>query len=397
MTIAVSLELGQAEPPLERSRSAAAAMARIEVFDDIRAAEAPWRWLERQKALATPYQRYDFLAAWQHNVGARQGVVPCIVVGLATDGEPLFLWPFGRRCVGPVTIAGFLGSKHASFNLALWRADAMTAIGERGICGALTRLGAEREPIDLMVLLNQPRDWAGVRNPFAFLPQQASAEDGTFLPIGQGTGLSRRMQARLREKERKLSKLAGYRYLRAASAADIDRLLDEFFSLKALHMAAQRLPNVFAEPGVPEFLREACHVRLPSGGALIELHALEGDGEVLALFGAIADEHRFSAMFNTYTRSRNSRHSPGLILLRHMLAGCVDRGIAGFDVGVGRAHYKSFFCKEPEPLFDAFLPLTARGHLAAPMFRLTYAGKRMIKGRPALWAAVQHLRRLCSR
>jgi CelD/BcsL family acetyltransferase involved in cellulose biosynthesis len=158
-------------------------------------------------------------------------------------------------------------------------------------------------------------------------------------------------------------------------------------------MTTQGLPNVFAEPGVPEFLRDACHVRLPGGRQLIEIHALEGDGEVLAVYGAIADDHRLSAMFNTYTLSQNARHSPGLILARHMLAACVERGLRGFDLGVGRAHYKSFFCRESEPLFDTFLPLTARGAIAAPLFRVTFAAKRMVKAKPALRGAVQHLRR----
>jgi len=401
MNIAVSLQLGQAEPasqPLPGS----CALARTEVFDDLRAAEPFWRSLERRPAWATPYQRYDLLAAWQQHVGARKGVTPCVVVGFGGDGEPLFLWPFGRRRVGPVTIAGFLGSKHACFNVGLWRRDAVGALTQTDIRAAFARMAASNEGVDLAVLLSQPLGWAGVANPFAFLRQQASAEDGTFLSIeapvsgaapAVAKGLSPQMQSRLRIKERKLGKLAGYRYIQATSAADIDRLLDAFLALKAVHMTTQGLPNVFAEPGVPEFLRAACHVRLPGGRPLIEIHALEGGGEVLALYGATADEHRFSAMFNTYTLSQNARHSPGLILARHMLAACVERGLQSFDIGVGRAHYKSFFCKESEPLFDTFLPLTARGAMAAPVFRGIFAAKRVIKAKPALWGTVQHLRR----
>jgi CelD/BcsL family acetyltransferase involved in cellulose biosynthesis len=201
------------------------------------------------------------------------------------------------------------------------------------------------------------------------------------------------MASRLRIKERKLKKLAGYRYLQATSTADIDRLLDAFFALKAVHMRSQGLTNVFAEPGVAQFVRQASHIELGDGRPLIELHALEGDGEVLALFGAVVDPYRFSAMFNTDTLSKHARHSPGLILLQHMIAACAQRGSRSFDIGVGRAHYKSFFCKEPEPLFDTFLALTPRGQLAAPAFRAAFAAKRMIKGKPALWAAVQFLRR----
>jgi len=52
-----------------------------------------------------------------------------------------------------------------------------------------------------------------------------------------------------------------------------------------------------------------------------------------------------------------------------------------------------FSAKEPEAFVRHFLALTPRGRLAAPAFRAVFAAKRMIKAKPALWAAVQFLRR----
>jgi CelD/BcsL family acetyltransferase involved in cellulose biosynthesis len=205
------------------------------------------------------------------------------------------------------------------------------------------------------------------------------------------------MRSRLRGKERKLQSLPGYRYVQASSAVEIDRLLDSFFTLKSRHMAAQGLANVFAEPGVAEFLREASHRKLANGRPLIELHALEGGGEVLALFGAIVDDYRFSSMFNTYTLGDQARYSPGLILLMHMVNECAARGVGSFDIGVGRAHYKSFFCREAEPLFDSFLPFSWRGRLAAASFATAFAAKRVIKQNPTLWTVVQAMRRARAR
>jgi CelD/BcsL family acetyltransferase involved in cellulose biosynthesis len=202
------------------------------------------------------------------------------------------------------------------------------------------------------------------------------------------------MRSRLRNKERKLQKLPGYRYIQAATAEEIDRLLDSFFVLKASHMASQGLGNVFAEPGVAEFLRAACHCRLADGRPLIEIHALEFADEVLALFGTLIDDYRCSSMFNTYTIGEHARHSPGLILLEHMINECGARGVRSFDIGVGRAHYKSFFCREPEPLFDTFLALTWRGRIAAAAFAAAFSAKRAIKHNRASWAAVQLLRRV---
>jgi CelD/BcsL family acetyltransferase involved in cellulose biosynthesis len=267
-------------------------IARVEVFDDMRAAEPFWRALERDDAWATPYQRFELLAAWQHHVGVREGIVPFIVTGFDSAGRPQFLWPFGRKQMGPLRVAGFLGSKHASFNIGLWRRDLAATIGAGDLSDLFARSAAGRDPVDLFALFSQPLSWAGLANPFALLPRQLSADDGSCLNLQPSAGIeavSPAMRSRLRIKERKLKKLAGYGYVQPTSAADIDRLLDAFFALKAVHMRSQGLTNVFAEPGVAAFVRQASHIRLADGRPLIELHALEGDGEVLALYGAVVD------------------------------------------------------------------------------------------------------------
>jgi CelD/BcsL family acetyltransferase involved in cellulose biosynthesis len=399
MDIAVSYHPGREQKAPAALRSAGE-IARVEVLRDMTAAEPFWRRLEDGRSLATPYQRFDLLAAWQHQVGARTGVTPWIVTGFDRSGEPLFLWPFGATKKGPLTLVRFLGSKHANFNVGLWRHDVLPTITADDISGTFAGIA---DGVDLVALVSQPLIWNGLANPFSLLPHQASVDMSARLSLERTEkdtikeALTSSMRSRLRAKERKLQKLAGYRYLQASRADDIDRLLDSFFTLKSAHMAAQGLGNVFAEAGVAEFLREACHRRLPSGRPLIEIHALEGGGDVLALFGSTVDDYRFSSMFNSYTLGDNSRHSPGLILLAHMITECAGRGVRSFDIGVGRAHYKSFFCREPEPLFDTFLPLTPRGQVAAAAFRAAFAAKRAIKGNPTLWAAIQALRRVRAR
>ena len=55
------------------------------------------------------------------------------------------------------------------------------------------------------------------------------------------------------------------------------------------------------------------------GNRVIDIHALECDEEVIAIFAGVADGHRFSMMFNTYTMSGSSKYSPGLILMRDII------------------------------------------------------------------------------
>src|SRR5512135_3392860 len=98
-----------------------ARIARVEVIEDMAAAEPHWRALEGSPHLGTPYQRYDFLNLWQRHIGTTAGVTPFIVTGLNAAGAPLFLWPFGRRMVAGLRVVEFLGAKHANFNMGLWR------------------------------------------------------------------------------------------------------------------------------------------------------------------------------------------------------------------------------------------------------------------------------------
>ncbi len=101
-------------------------IARLEVIEDMTAAEPHWRALEAGHSLSTPYQRYDFLNFWQRHIGTAAGMTPFIVVGFNAVGSPLFLWPFGRRMLAGMRVVEFLGGKHANFN--------MGAVAERCRC-----------------------------------------------------------------------------------------------------------------------------------------------------------------------------------------------------------------------------------------------------------------------
>jgi CelD/BcsL family acetyltransferase involved in cellulose biosynthesis len=255
----------------------------------------------------------------------------------------------------------------------------------------------ERSGADILAFTQQPLTWGDLPNPLAMLRRQPSANDCPLLTMVPGTPaaarISHSLRRRLVAKERKLKELSGYRYHAAIREADIKRLLEAFFRIKPLRMAEQGLPNVFAEPGVEDFIREACTTSLPGGGRIIEMHALECDSEVIAIFAGVADGNRVSMMFNTYTMSEASRYSPGLILIRHIIDHYAQRGYRALDFGVGSDGYKKLFCKTSEPIFDCYVPLSARGRLAAATMSIASRAKRLVKHSPPLrWLAqgLQH-------
>jgi CelD/BcsL family acetyltransferase involved in cellulose biosynthesis len=374
-------------------------IARVYVFKDFAAAEFYWRRLEREHAVATPYQQYDLLELWQRNVGERAGFTPFIVVGCDAAGEPLFVWPFAKVKKGPVRVLQFLGAKHVNFNFGLWRPDIVTAITATDIRNVLRQVSGNGQEVDLVLLRNQPRMWGEVVNPFALLPHQPSANNSRRMDLRAPGAelidqqLSGTMRRKLRSKQRKLMELPNYRYFRVSSPDEVDGFLDEFFRLKSAHLGALGLKNAFDRPGVKPFVREACHRGLADGRPVIEIHALEGDGCMLAMFAGTSGGGRFTTMFNTYTQSQHARQSPGVVLLLQMISDLADRGFESFDLGIGEAEYKTFFCKQTEYLIDTILPLTPLGGLAAFVFAKASLVKRAVKQNPALWSGVQIFRR----
>jgi CelD/BcsL family acetyltransferase involved in cellulose biosynthesis len=370
-------------------------IATVEILADIAAAEPAWRGLEQSNGLYTPYQRFDFLKAWQQRVGECNRIRPFIVIAYDRERRPLLLLPLRVKSEGGAGVARFLGGKHATFNMALWRGDFAAAATSADL-NALLAMIRVHGGADVLALTQQPRRWLDVANPFALLPHQLSANDCPLLKMAPqqlpAARISNSFRRRLKGKERKLQALPGYRTLLAASDADITRLLDWFFTVKPQRMAAQQLPNVFADPGIEAFIRDACITKLAGGGHAIDIHALECGDEVIAIFAGVADAHRFSMMFNTYTLSGNAKYSPGLILMRDIIDYYAQRGVTSLDLGIGSDDYKRLFCKDDEPIFDSFLPLSVRGQVAAVTLSSLMRAKRLVKQTPALMQIAQRVR-----
>ena len=392
MTMAAAIESRTAQA---KTWSKPSRIASVDILTNLGQAEAIWRQLEERQVTHTPYQRFDFLAAWQRQVGMREGLKPFIVIATDAERRPLLLLPLalGRR--HGVSVAGFMGGKHSTFNMALWDGEFAASATPADIEALIADIAARGEA-DMLALYQQPVRWRDIANPMALLPHQPSANDCPLLAIEPGeapaTLISNSFRRRLKGKERKLQPLPGFRYQVAHSDADVTRLLDWFFRIKPLRMAEQKLPNVFADPGVEDFIRTACSTPLKGGGRAIDIHALECDEETIAIFAGVADGHRFSMMFNTYTMSASAKYSPGLILMRDIIDHYAAQNYRAFDLGIGSDEYKRLFCKSDEAIFDSFLPLSTRGKVAAAAMSAVNRAKRMIKHNPALFEIAQKLR-----
>ena len=90
MTMAAAIDNGTADTS---AWSKSGRIASIDIIRDLSSAEAIWRSLEDAQVSFTPFQRFDFVAAWQRQVGEREGLVPFIVIAYDGERRPLLLLP----------------------------------------------------------------------------------------------------------------------------------------------------------------------------------------------------------------------------------------------------------------------------------------------------------------
>lgn len=167
------------------------------------------------------------------------------------------------------------------------------------------------------------------------------------------------------------------------------QLLEAFFAQKTVRLAAQGLPDVFADPGIRDFLRRLATTRDAEGAPALELHGIElaggeHQGEIIAVAGLTIKDRHVTCQFGSINEEIAADVSAGELLFYRMIERASAAGHAVFDFGVGDQLYKRSWCPQRTELVDCYLPLNLKGRLAAPAIAGLIRLKRTIKTSPLL-------------
>ncbi|GJD97418.1 GNAT family N-acetyltransferase [Methylobacterium iners] len=372
---------------------------RAEVFEDLAGVEALWRGLESDPAvLATPYQRFDWVAAY---LRAEPAAALRIIVLRDAAGRGRMILPLTVARERGAAVARVVGAKHANYHMPLFASREAAAMPGEDLREALRLVGGSAG-IDVYALSHQPRFWDGAANPLA-LRAEPSPSDAYGLMLGPDPDstmkrvFSADARKKLRAKERKLVEGFGtIEHRVAATPEEATAYLQAFYAQKAVRFAQMGVADPYAEAGVRDFLSAGA----AGENSAIEVHALVAveTGRVLATFGGAVDTQRFSGMMTAFDGDpAASRWSPGDVLLHHLIRDQAVRGRRGFDLGVGEARYKASICDETIELAEVAIPVTLRGTVFAMQAIGLSRLKRRIKRDPRLWAVIQRLRRWSAR
>jgi len=357
------------------------------VFDRLTDAREDWIVL-LGAAAASPYQNFDYVAAWFGTIGQARGLEPMIVVARDPKGLPLALFPLATHDAGGLRVAEFSCGRESNLNLGLFRPG--VALDARRLLLSAAR--SRTNPPDFFYLRNQPRRFGAFENPLAGGDARPSPSFayGAALPAdiaALDAKLSKASRKKLCKKQKRLMELGALAFEHCASGAAAREIVAALIAQKSTRLASIGVDDLFAAPEMRAFIARAC-----DAGAL-EAHALRLSGRIIATYIGLARNGRFSGLANSFDMDEEiARGSPGDILLHALLGDLVARRFAYFDLGVGEARYKDAVCDETIELYDLVMPVTGRGALAAPLLRSFLNAKRLVKQTPWLLRLLERAR-----
>jgi CelD/BcsL family acetyltransferase involved in cellulose biosynthesis len=368
----------------------------IEVFSSPQEAEPHWRALE-QSAMATPFQRYAWMASYARTISAASSLNPVILLVRGADGRPAAIIPLELVSRRGLTMLRSMGGRHASFHLPLTTPEGAVIIADDP-SRLLARAGGIAGGVKFAILTHQPTELDNRPNPFARARGLVTTDPAYETALGSHAEAFLREKAsgdarkKLRKKRKALEKIGPLSAKRPVEAAEIEATLGAFFAQKERRFRTQAIPNPFAEARTRDFLRAAT-TPLGTEAPAIELHALRCGDRIIAVFGLAIGFARASGMFTSFAdEPAISRCSPGDILLHEMVRDLIGRGFTRFDLGVGEARYKNAFCDREVALASVLIPFTPIGRMASPLVRAAWRAGSTLKRSARLTRVANRLR-----
>ena len=384
-----------------RERAAAAAQSgaiALTLHQDPGAAERDWRHLEAAGD-CTPFQAFDWLAAWQRNIGALEHVTPAVVVGRRA-GQPLFVLPLAVE-PGVVRRLKFLGQALGDYNAPLLARDFSRIVPRDAFAGVwrdILRLIQDTPALrhDMVVLEKMPKSVGAQRNPMLALDVHLNPSGAYETALGENWDTfyaakrSSATRRRDRTKVKRLGEMGAVRFADPAGTDEIARTLETLIAQKEKSFARMGVPNMFARPGHAAFFRD-----IASGEgtrALVHLSRLDvGDTWAAVNLGLTFGDCYYHVLAS-YDDGEVSRFGPGAAHLRELLQYAIRRGCKRFDFTIGDEPYKRDWCETEQQLFDHSAAVTLRGQPAAALALTWRRAKRAIKQSAPLWNAVVRMR-----
>ncbi len=372
----------------------------LRISTDLAAVADEWRQFERV-ALLTPFQTYEWLAAWQRHIGMRNGVVPAIVIGRFADGAIAFILPLAIDPRHALKRLCWLGQDLCDYNAPLLARDFTARVTPENFRALWRQLEAkiQSEPQtrhDWIEFEKMPETIGGAINPFTCFELTPNANSAHIMRLGgdwEALYRAKRSSATRRHdraKRRHMAQFGDISFVTAADAAAATAVLETLMRQKSLSFARKGISDMFARPGCREFFLDLA--ANPATRHLVHVSRVEiGAIDAAANFGIVHGDCYYHIL-SSYCDGKLAHFGPGALHLRELIGYAIARGLTTFDFTIGDERYKSEWCDTRLQLFDYTAAATWRGWPASALSAARRRLKRYIKQTPVIWRLASQFR-----
>ncbi len=362
--------------------------------------EDEWRQFE-QVAECTPFQTFGWLSAWQRHIGALDHAIVVVAVGRFADGNTAFILPLAvdpRRFVRRLC---WLGQELCDYNAPLLARDFAQHVAPDRFVAIWRNLQTliQSDPklrYDWVYFEKMPQTVGVQINPFTYLAVTPNANSAHITQLGNDwetfyrAKRSSATRRRDRKKSKSMSEFGDIRYLTAVEPNDVLQTLETLWEQKTHIFERKGIADIFARPGYQEFFAD--FAANPNTRHLAHVSRIEIGGKCAAANFAITFGDCYYHVLSSYCDGALTRHGPGRLHLRELIAHAIKLGLRHFDFTIGDEPYKLEWCDLRLNLFDYSTAATWRGRPANVISMLRRRLKRFIKQTPLVWQTVSRLR-----
>jgi len=376
-------EAGRAAFPRWRDIAAVAAPnLSFSIHNSLAAVESEWRRFERI-AEGTPFQTYEWLAAWYRHIGIRDSAVPAVVVGRFAGGETAFILPLAIDSRRALRRLRWLGQDLCDYNAPLLSRDFSQRVTPSDFLALWRTLHGKMQSDpqlrhDWMEFEKMPETIGAQINPFALFeltPNADSAHIAHFNSDWETFYRAKRSSATRRHdrsKRRRMAQFGDMRFVTAVDPNDARTTLETLMSQKSLSLARKGIPDMFARPGYRAFFLDIGSN--PAARHLVHVSRIEIGATYAAANFAIVFGDCYFHILSSHCDGRLAHFGPGALHLRELMTHAIGRGLRRFDFTIGDERYKSEWCDERLRLYDYSAAATWRGW---PSSALSAARRRL--------------------
>lgn len=374
-------------PPISERDLRNLSWRRFENFEHL---EKIWRTVE-DVACATPFQNYDWLRAHFTTFDAGGKAKLAIVVGEDHLGHPVAVFPLCVRRRFGVNCLEWIGQDLNDYNCPLIAKEWLETTTSATVESVWQDVVASVGDVDLVYLCRQPVAYLGQDRPFSFYCSDVETSRAHALALGSDWAsfskkrFSKSTLRRLKEKSRKLSKLGAVSYTWHTDPAGRRTNATRILNWKCQQLAETGARNAFEDKRSIDFLKRAanaCH-------DLLDVITLDLDGAPIAGIVMLKLDNSQIIYVMAYQPGPNTRMSPGMLLLHHVIEQAINQGHDTLDFSVGDEPYKIAMCNMHIEMRQTLKGFSTRGRVGAKALQNLLQIKRWAKGSDQVMSILQ--------